>query len=81
MKKSKSGINEADIKPYIHKLEIIKNEGRYITFKMCVAAGNTYNLKPETVLDGLSKYQPDFKAEFISVHRNKILAGKTEYLK
>lgn len=80
MKKSKSGVKEADIKPYIHNLEITESDGRFITFSMCVAAGNIYNLKPETVLDAITKYQPEFEVEFASVHRNRILAGDIEYL-
>ena len=80
MKKSKSGVKEADIKPYIHSLEITETDGVYLTFNMCVAAGNIYNLKPETVLDAIAKYQPDFEVEFASVHRKRILAGDVEYL-
>ena len=80
MKKSKSGVKEADIKPYIHNLEITETDGRFITFSICVAAGNIYNLKPETVLDAITKYQPEFEVEFASVHRKRILAGDIEYL-
>lgn len=80
MKKSKSGVKEADVKPYIHSLEIIDADGVFITLKMCVAAGNIYNLKPETVLDAIAKYQPEFEVEFSAVHRNRILAGDREYL-
>jgi len=81
MKKSKSGVKEADIKSYIYSIEITENTGLLMTFKMTVAAGNLYNLKPETVLEALSIYQTDFKPVFISVHRNKILANNIEYLK
>ena len=81
MKKSKSGVREADIKPYIYELRVVENDGRFIKLFMRIAAGNQYNLKPETVLDAMEKYQPEFKPVFSAVHRNKILAGDTEYLK
>ena len=81
MKKSKSGIKEADIKPYIYSLEQISQKDECITFKMMTAAGNLYNLKPETVLDAIEKYMPESKSTFCTLHRTRILAGDEEYLK
>lgn len=79
MKKSKSGIKEADIHPYIYSLEIIGKYEDGVRLKMILAAGNEYNLKPETVLDAMEKYI-DFKPEFFLVHREKILAKDKELL-
>ena len=81
MKKSKSGIKEADIRPYIHNISEVSKEENALTLKMCLAAGNIYNLKPETVIDAMEKYSNDFKAEFFVVHRAKILAGNKELIK
>ena len=81
MKKSKSGIKEADIRPYIHNVSEVSKEDGALTLKMCLAAGNIYNLKPETVIDAMEKYSDDFKAEFFVVHRAKIIAGNKELLK
>ena len=81
MKKSKSGIKEADIRPYIHNISEVSEEENALTLKMCLAAGNIYNLKPETVIDAMEKYSNDFKAEFFVVHRAKILAGNKELIK
>ncbi len=72
MKKSKSGIKESDIKPYIYGIEYIGKKERVVTLKMCLACGSVYNLKPDTVADAFSKYL-DLKIEFISVHRNKLI--------
>jgi len=80
MKKSKSGVKEADIKPYIYKLEILEKEGKFIKLFMRIAAGNIYNLKPETVIDALNIYCDGFEAEFSMSHRKCILAGDWEYL-
>lgn len=80
MKKSKSGVKESDIRPYIYSLEIMEHNGVYITFFMRIAAGNQYNLKPETVLDAIVAVQPDFKPTFCGVHRKRILSGDVEYL-
>lgn len=81
MKKSKSGIKESDIRPYIHNISEVSKDDNSLTLKMCLAAGNIYNLKPETVIDAMEKYSNDFKAEFFVVHRAKILAGNKELIK
>lgn len=80
MKKSKSGIKEADIRPYIYKIEETEKGDGYITLKMCIAAGNLYNLKPETVIDAMKKYSENFIPKFFTVHREKLLAGKKEII-
>ncbi len=72
MKKSKSGIKEADIKPYIYGIEKSGREGNVIKLKMCLACSQVYNLKPDTVIDAFSKYLGT-DIEFISVHRNKLI--------
>lgn len=77
MKKSKSGVKPADIRPYIYSMEIIEREDNGVKVKMCLAAGNTYNLKPETVLDAFEKYS-GFTPEFFLVHRERMLAGDKE---
>ena len=72
MKKSKSGVKEADIRPYIYEIEKIGKENNIIKLKMCLACSSSYNLKPDTVVDAFEKYL-DIKTEFISVHRNKLI--------
>lgn len=80
MKKSKSGVKEADVRPYIYKLELKEADGRLIMLSMRLAAGSSYNLKPDTVLDAMEKYCGDIKIMFKSVHRAAMLCGDTEYL-
>lgn len=74
MKKSKSGVKESDIRPYIYELEKISKSGRVVTLKMCLACGSEYNLKPDTVADAFSKYL-GASIEFVSVHRNELVLG------
>ena len=80
MKKSKSGIKEADIKPHIHSIELKDVFDDIMTFSMCLDAGNEYNLKPDTVIDAMQKYDEDFKVEFYNVHRSALLVDNKEYL-
>lgn len=80
MKKSKSGIKEADIRPYIFELSAEIKDKTKMVLKMCVAAGNDYNLKPDTVIDAMEKYTEGFQVEFFSTHRVAILAGENELM-
>ncbi len=79
MKKSKSGIKEADIRPHIHSLECTQEKNN-ITLKMCIDAGNNYNLKPDTVIEAMEKYIDGFKTTFYAVHRCALLADDAELL-
>ncbi len=80
MKKSKSGVKESDIRPYIYGLKLLKTEGNIQTYEMCLSVGSVYNLKPQSVIDAMEKYSPDFRAEFFTVHRNKMTWGGKEYI-
>lgn len=80
MKKSKSGVKESDIRPYIYDFAAESESNNKIILKMCIAAGNNYNLKPDTVLDAMQKYSEEFKVSFFCVHREKILAGDKEFI-
>ena len=51
-----------------------------LILKMCVAVGSVYNLKPQTVIDAMVKYLPDFNAGFMNVHRNSMMIGDKEVL-
>lgn len=79
MKKTKSGEKEADIRGYIYDFSAAA-EGEKIKLTMCLAAGNTYNLKPDTVIAAMEKYTENFSVEFFCVHRAKILAGTSELI-
>lgn len=72
MKKTKSGIHEADIKEHIHNIEYVGRNDDVITLKMCLDAGNLYNLKPDTVIDAIIKYC-NVDIDFYKVHRISIL--------
>ena len=80
MKKSKSGVKEADIRPYIYSLsaEIVSKDK--INFTMRIAAGNEYNLKVDTVIDAICKYTEGFQITFFCSHRKTVLANGKEFM-
>ncbi len=79
MKKSKSGVKESDIRPYIYALRLLDKENNIMTLEMCIAIGNKYNLKPETVIDAMEKYSDNFKCIFFNAHRKSMTCGDTEF--
>ena len=80
MKKSKSGVKESDIRPYIYSIEKISDDNGILTLKMCIAVGSVYNLKPQSVIDAMEKYCDNFKSGFVSVHRNSMTFDDVEFL-
>ena len=80
MKKTKSGEKEADIRPYIYEFKVEEKAEKIMLITMCVAAGNAYNLKADTVIDAMEKYTEGFSVEFYCIHREKILAGSKELI-
>lgn len=80
MKKSKSGIKESDIRPYIFGLDVIDDKDGILTLKMCISIGSVYNLKPQSVIDAMEKYLDNFKAGFMCAHRNSMTIGEKELL-
>ena len=79
-KKTKSGVKDSDIRPYVYSIEKLSEQDGILILKMCVAVGSVYNLKPQTVIDAMVKYLPDFKAGFMNVHRNSMMIGDKEVL-
>ena len=80
MKRTKSGTRETDIRPYIYKTEPLEAQGRVQRIDMCIACGNVFNLKPDTVVEAMEKYINGFAAEFSLIHRRRLLCGSKELL-
>ena len=81
MKKSKSGIKESDIRPYIYQFSANAVSDTKMNLTMCIAAGNNYNLKVDSVIDAMEKYTDGFSVEFFATHRAKILTKDGELIK
>ena len=80
MKKSKSGVKESNIKPYIYDFKSEKKTKNKMSLTMCLSAGNDYNLKPESVISAMQKYCDGFEVTFFCTHRVKILADNKEFM-
>lgn len=73
MKKTKSGTKPSDIRPYIYSLTEEKYADGVVTYKMRLACGNDYNLKPETVISAMEESDPGFKTSFLCIHRDRLI--------
>jgi len=80
MKKSKSGVKESDIRPYIYDFSVTKIDKTKMKAVMCIGTGNDYNLKVDSVIDAMQKYTDGLIIEFFCSHRAKVLAGDMELL-
>ncbi len=72
-KKTKSGIKESDVRPYIYSLENMGWKDEIQTVKMHVSCGGQYNLRPETVVEAMKKYSDGFEPTFTAMHRLSML--------
>ena len=71
-KKTKRGISNVDIKPYIHNLEILESDGYEFKLKMLLETSDVSNLKATTVLDAFKKYIPNFELDYYVINRNAL---------
>lgn len=68
LKRTKSGEKETDIRPMIAEIKMLPGGA----LSMILAAGNTQNLKPETVLLAMEKYIPGFCGAYSAIHRETL---------
>lgn len=70
MKKTKKGMKEINIRPLIENINIISQDNDVFTLKLILVAGNTGNVRPEQVVEGMLKYELLNEApQWIRVHR------------
>lgn len=79
-KKTKSGVKDSDIRPYIYGIEDMGYSDGVMTVKMTVACGSNYNLKPQTVVEAMEKYIDGFTATFSLSHRKRMLIDGREVM-
>lgn len=77
-KKTKGGIKDVDIKPMIYNISAAK-KGETPVISMLVSAGSKANLKPEQVIDAISRIT-GIKLECIWIKREKLYIGERDML-
>ncbi len=69
-KKTKSGISNVDIKPFIYRLDILSIENKKIVIKTVLSTGEPMNLKASSLIDACKKYIPGFDYEYCNINRD-----------
>ena len=69
-KKTKSGISNVDIKPFIYKFDVLRSEDKFIVINTILATGEPMNLKASSLIDACIKYIPGFEMEYCNINRN-----------
>lgn len=72
-KKTKKGVSDADIKPWIKELKLLENSDKDFVLQMVLSTGEKANLKAVSVLEALSKYIEEFKPLYFDINRDCIL--------
>lgn len=70
-KKTKSGIKQTDIKPFVASFREIETGMLNVRLKT-----GAENLKPDLLVCGLEKYVPEFKPERVLILRTELLDGE-----
>ncbi len=69
-KKTKRGMKEINIRPLIEDMTVISQENDVFTLELVLVTGNTGNVRPEQVIEGMLKYELlNVEPEWIRVHR------------
>ena len=67
-KKTKSGVKEMDIRPFIHKCDLRGDE-----LTLVVSAGAENNIKPDLFLENLMKYAgKEYSRDMVSITRTDL---------
>lgn len=71
-KKTKSGISNVDIKPFIYKLNVVEHTEEKIIINTILATGEPMNLKASSLIDACKKYIPCFDYEYCNINRDSM---------
>lgn len=72
-KKSKRQMKEINLSDHIFDSRIEKKDDKSFTLYVTVSAGNTFNIKPQLLTDGLKKVCPSFNPVLVLPNRKKFI--------
>lgn len=72
-KKSKRQIRQINLMEHLFEKEIIYCEGNKLTLRVVVSAGNTFNVKPQLVVQGLQAVCPALRPVLVLPHRTRFI--------
>lgn len=72
-KKSKRQMKEVDISEHIFSHNITVEDEKTFVLDICLSAGNTFNVKPQLLIEGIKSVCPDFNPVLVLPHRKKFI--------
>lgn len=72
-KKSKRQMKEINLSDHIFAHKVEKKDDKSFTLYVTVSAGNTFNIKPQLLTDGLKKACPSFNPILVLPNRKKFI--------
>ena len=72
-KKSKRQMKEVDISEHIFSPKITNTDEKSFVLDVCLSAGNTFNVKPQLLIEGIKSICPDFNPVLVLPHRKKFI--------
>ena len=72
-KKSKRQMKEINLSDHIFESKIEKKDDKSFTLYVTVSAGNTFNIKPQLLTDGLKSVCPSFNPVLVLPNRKKFI--------
>ena len=72
-KKSKRQMKEINLSDHIFESKIQKKDDKSFTLYVTVSAGNTFNIKPQLLTDGLKSVCPSFNPILVLPNRKKFI--------
>ena len=72
-KKSKRQMKEINLSDHIFESKVIKKSDKSFTLYATVSAGNTFNIKPQLLTDGLKSVCPSFNPILVLPNRKKFI--------
>ena len=72
-KKSKRQMKEINLSDHIFESKIEKKDDKSFTLYVTVSAGNTFNIKPQLLTDGLKSVCPSFNPILVLPNRKKFI--------
>jgi len=72
-KKTKKGIKEVNIRPFIQSLLLLHRENNHVRLLMTLKAGSDGGLKPSLVLEAIRRHDKGITVRDFKIHRTKII--------
>lgn len=73
-KRTKSGTKEINVLQHLHHFQILSHTASTMSVQLICDAGSEFNLKPNLVIQALSRHLPEFQPTNVEIHRTALIS-------